>query len=903
MEGKQIGHYRIIEKLGAGGMGVVYKAEDTKLKRTVAIKCLPPGLHFDEELKERFMMEAQAASALEHTNICNVHEINEADDGQMYICMAYYEGETLKERLKRGPMAVDEVLDIAMQIAEGLERAHSKGIVHRDVKPANIMLIEDNHVKILDFGVAKLADQTGLTRTGTTMGTVAYMSPEQAKGEKVDHRSDIWSLGVIIYEMLTGKVPFAAELAPAIIYAILNEQTEPVTAKRTGVPLELERIVYKCLEKHPNDRYGSAKELGTDLRRLRRDLGSGPTATIALGDTAPRTIPRISKKARRTMLTGAVFFAAGIVVTAAALFLFGILNPAQQGPQDVGTAAAVGTAPELAFTPLTGGGGMADFPSWSPDGRTMAYASDEGGTMDIWKRPMAGGRAEQLTTEEGNEFGPAWSPDGGTIAYASDADGGSLFLIPAAGGAPIQLRDAAGEVIHGTNPVWSPDGKTLIYDWVGDVFRVPYAGGEPDALVRGTSGSPSMVLGPEGRRLIYWDRTGGDVKLLSLEGGEAEPLGLVPSGEEIAGLAWSADGQKLFFCRGPFGGNKSLFLVAMDPQTGKPAGQPLRLTNALTDAIHCGISPDGGQVAFTVSRLERHLWALDRDARTGGLRGGERQLTRRGERNYYPALSADGKMLLWTSHRHAKGALYYMVLNGDEDAVKLTQDWGRDTREIFGTFSPDGRQVAYATTRRGSYEIWRNPSLGSVGLQVTETEHPMRDSCAVWSPTGDRIAVYSTRSGSWDIWVIELDNGGEVRPLTRWETSEIYPVWSPDGKRVAFRSDHGGSADIWVVDAEGGEPELLVEHPAEEGWCAWSPDGRWLYFTSNRSGSFNVWKQPAGGGEAEQVTAYKGLSGGLPGEALYTKFAVGAGEIILPIETKTGDIYVLELIAEEPQED
>ncbi len=844
------------------------------------------------------MMEAQAASALEHTNICNVHEIDEAEDGQMYICMAYYEGETLKERLKRGPMAVGEVIDIAMQIAEGLERAHSKGIVHRDVKPANIMLIEENHVKILDFGVAKLADQTGLTRTGTTMGTVAYMSPEQAKGEKVDHRSDLWSLGVIIYEMLTGKVPFAAEMAPAIIYAILNEQTEPVTAKRSGVPLELERIVYKSLEKHPNDRYDSAKELRTDLRRLRRDLGSGPTATIALGDTAPRGIPRMSKRTRRTITTGAAFFAAGVVVTAVALTVWGMLFPGGDGRRQGTEIVAAEAVPELAFTPVTGGGGMADYADWSPDGRWMAYASDEGGTMDIWKRPMEGGRAERLTEEEGNEFDPAWSPDGGTIAYASDADGGSLFLIPSTKGAPIQLRDAAGEVIHGTNPVWSRDGATLIYDWVGDIFRVAYAGGEPEALVRGTSGSPSAVLGPEGKRLIYWDRTGGDLKVLSLEGGEAEPLGLVPSGEEVAGLAWSADGKRLFFCRGPFGGNKSLFLVEMDAETGKPAGEPLRLTNALTDVIHCGLSHDGRQVAFTVSRLQRHLWALERDARTGELRGGARQLTKRGERNYYPALSADGTMLLWTSHRHAKGALYYMVLNGDEDAVKLTQDWGRDTREIFGTFAPDGRQVAYATTKRGSYEIWRNPSLGSVELQVTETEHPVQDACAAWSPSGGRIAVYSTRSGSWDIWVIELEDGGEIRQLTSWETSEIYPVWSPDEERVAFRSDYGGNADIWIVDADGGEPEPLVQHPAEEGWCAWSPDGRWLYFTSNRSGTFNVWKQPAGGGEAAQVTDYRGLSGGLPGEALYTKFGVGAGELIVPIETKTGDIYVVELIGE-----
>ena len=898
MVGKTIAHYEVKEKLGAGGMGIVYKAEDTRLKRTVALKCLPLEMTRDDEYRERFVTEAQAASALEHTNICNIHEINTTDDGQMYICMAFYDGETLKERLQRGPLKIDETIDIAMQVAAGLARAHEKGIVHRDIKPANIMITPDGTVKILDFGVAKLADQTGLTKTGMTMGTVAYMSVEQGRGERVDCRTDIWSLGVMIYEMLTGRQPFRADKAAAVIYSILNEQPEPITGQRTGVPIELERIVFKCLEKNSRDRYRTAEDLLTDLRRLRRDLDSGPTATIAISPhTARRLIPQISRKTWRATGFASAFLAVGAAIAVAVLFLFGQLGGG-------GSPVILGGAPtpEMNFNPLTGGGGMADFPAWSPDGKWIVYASDEAGSRDIWKRPIEGGRSERLTTDdEADEYQPTWSPDGRTVAYASDRDGGSLFLIPADGGDPIQLHYSAGQPIRGDYPLWAPDGKTIVYNVMGDLHGVPFSGGEPSVVVRGTSGTPFAVWGPEGRRLIYWDRTGGDIHLIELESGEVTPLGLLPSGEEIAGLAWSADGSLLYYCRGPFGGNKSLWRVDIDPASGRPSGEPMRLTNSLTDVVHCSIAPGDGKVAFTVSNLERHLWALRRDPATGLLREGARQITQRGGRNYYPAASPDGSTVIWTSHRYAKGMLYYLRA-GDDVVRKLTQDWNPDTREIYGTFSPDGKQVAYATTKNGSYEIWRNPSLGSVGLQVTATEHPVRDSCAAWCPTADRIAIYSTRSGNWDIWLIDLQAGGAITQLTNWETSENYPVWSPDGTRIAFRSDHTGNADIWAVDAAGGEPQPLVSDPAEEGWCAWSPDGRWFYFSSNRSGAFNIWMMPAAGGEAVQVTNGRDLAGSMPNEALYTKFAVTDSEIILPIESQRGDIYLLEFRGPEEEE-
>ncbi len=269
--GKIISHYKILEEIGSGGMGVVYKAEDTKLKRTVALKFLPPELLRDNAAKERFTQEAQAASALDHPNICNIFEIDETEDGQMFIAMGYYEGATLKEKISQKPFPVEDAIEITIQIAQGLSKAHEKGIIHRDIKPANIIITKDNVVKILDFGLAKLSGQTRLTKMDSTLGTVAYMSPEQTGGEDVDSRTDIWSLAVVLFEMLTSQLPFKGEYGQALTYSILNEEPIALTGLRSGVPLQLERIINKALAKNPNERYQHVDELLVDLKNLKKE--------------------------------------------------------------------------------------------------------------------------------------------------------------------------------------------------------------------------------------------------------------------------------------------------------------------------------------------------------------------------------------------------------------------------------------------------------------------------------------------------------------------------------------------------------------------------------------------------------------------------------------------------------
>lgn len=320
MIGQTVSHYKILEKLGEGGMGVVYRAEDIKLKRTVALKFLPQDLTRDPDAKERFIQEAQAASSVDHPNICTIHEIDETADGQLFICMACYTGETLQERIERGPLPIAEAVDIAAQIANGLNKAHSLGIIHRDIKSDNVFLTDDNQIKIFDFGLALLAGQQRLTRTGTTLGTVAYMSPEQTRGGEVDARADLWALGVVLYEMVAARRPFLGEHEQAVMYSICNVDPEPLTGLRAGVPMDLEHILGKCLEKSTGDRYQSATELAVDLNRLERQLESSGAQTTRLTGAAPAAAPAARSAGRWVGIAAVVIVAAALAYAAYSRF-------------------------------------------------------------------------------------------------------------------------------------------------------------------------------------------------------------------------------------------------------------------------------------------------------------------------------------------------------------------------------------------------------------------------------------------------------------------------------------------------------------------------------------------------------------------------------------------------------
>ena len=326
MIGTTISHYQILEKLGEGGMGVVYKAIDTNLDRTVALKFLPSHVSADDIEKKRFINEAKSASALDHPNVCTVFAIEETDDGNLFIVMAYYDGFDLNKKIEKGPLPLQEVIELSVQMAAGLQKAHEKGIIHRDLKPANIFITAEGTVKIIDFGLAKAANHGMLTKTGSTLGTYPYMSPEQAQGEKADHRTDIWSVGIVIFEMITGLRPFKSEYESALIYSILNEDPPHVTSLRTGVPMELERIVNKCLEKNPADRYQRLEDLIVDLKRAEREL-SGGTKTVLTPSSSPKAIPAQTEPVQNRTKT-LMFSVIGLFALITAIYFFTSEKPA-----------------------------------------------------------------------------------------------------------------------------------------------------------------------------------------------------------------------------------------------------------------------------------------------------------------------------------------------------------------------------------------------------------------------------------------------------------------------------------------------------------------------------------------------------------------------------------------------
>jgi serine/threonine protein kinase len=875
MVSKHLSHYHILEELGRGGMGVVYKAHDEKLDRVVALKVPSPSVIGSERNRERFEREARAAAALSHPNIATVYEIDESELGT-FIAMEYVEGVTLKELLESGKLSTSLAIDYGMQIAEALQVAHEGGVIHQDVKSANVIVTPRGQIKITDFGLALRPGNIPHSSMVGIAGTAAYMSPEQIHGEKLDHRTDIWSCGVVLFEMLTGRLPFG-EYEPVLIHFILNEPPPPLPGKRGSIPEELRRIVHKCLEKDRVDRYQTVADLVVDLRRLRRStdqLRTAPTVARPAGKGSAGRSPTT----RRWAVAGAVVLAVVVMAVYAAVMLDPLkaINP---------TLPSAEAEPEI--VQFTSGGGIADFPSWSPDGEWLVYASDASGNLEIWKQRSTGGRPTRLSWSIHNESYPAWSPDGRSIACCTDSGGGAVLLFPSEGGVPVRIADIE------ARPSWSPDGKLLSLDWNGNILLMDLSrGSSRRVIVEGTSGMPQTVWSPDGEHLFFWDRRKGDIYTVPSIGGNRTPLNLIRPGEEVSGLACSPDGASLVFSRGQFGGRKNLWKVKIDPGTCMPVGRPQPITVATTDDVHCTLSPDGKQLAYTVRDLERQLWKLPLDPESGMLTGQGEQITLGGRKNYYPALSSSATMMAWTSQETDRAFIYFMDLR-ERVRRKLTKEWAHSTRETGASFSPVDDRLMYSSTTGGTYQLWEMQTPGSVEFPVTETLGRVRDVHPVVSPDGSSVVFYSNRSGNWDVWLLRSERQISLERLTSDPSNEMYPAWSYDGKRITFTSDRERTGDIWITDVEGETPVPFVVHPAEEGWSAWAPDGSRIYFTSNRSGAFNVWVQGTRGGDPEQVTEYEGLSFGLPEEALYTKFAVSSSSLVVPLEERRGNIYVL----------
>ncbi len=506
MTGQTISHYKILAKLGEGGMGVVYKAEDAKLKRIVALKFLS-AIALGGEDKSRFLREAQAAAALNHPNICTIHAIDEAD-GQMFIAMEFIEGQSLQEKIRAGPLKIDEAIKFAMQVADGLQAAHEKGITHRDIKSANIMITEKNQVKIMDFGLAKLTrGGTMLTKEGMTLGTAAYMSPEQARGEVVDHRTDIWSLGVVLYEMISGRLPFRGEYESAMMYSILNEDPQPLTSLRSNVPMELERIVAKMLVKNPAARYQHVDELPVDLKTI--DLSTTGTSRIFMAKVVKQTEKQIAFWPRAIPWSIAILLAAALIAN----WLLQRPSPAPVKRSNItlpesAPIAPVGSAPLGIGQPAL---------ALSPDGTNLVYVADTGGKTQLYRRAMDQFEAAPIPGTEG-AYNPFFSPDGQWIGFFA---GNEMKKVAILGGGPVLLCEATNH--RGAS--WRPDGRIIFSHHEGNTLSwISASGGAPQVLVEKQPIYSWPEILPGGKAVLVSDLLDLGISIILLGTGEKKTL-------------------------------------------------------------------------------------------------------------------------------------------------------------------------------------------------------------------------------------------------------------------------------------------------------------------------------------------------------------------------------------------
>jgi serine/threonine protein kinase len=779
MIGKTISHFKVLEKLGGGGMGVVYLAEDTRLKRTVALKFLPPHLSTDEESKQRFAQEAQSASALNHANICAIHDIGETNDGQMFIAMAHYEGETLGKKLEAGAMPEPMASDIVRQVADGLAAAHEKGIIHRDIKPANILITDRGRAMILDFGLAKLAGSLDLTKSGSTLGTAYYMSPEQIRGEEVDGRTDIWSLGVVLYEMLAGRKPFDGDYEQAISYAILNSEPGPIE----GVPLTVHGVVERCLAKDPERRYANLHELLDDLK---------------VGDsTSFRTqAPQKSRAPRRGPNKRVLFGALGVAAVAAAVTAV-VLRPTG-GPEMV-----LGRSSPLATTRA-----LEDSPSWSPDGERVAFHSRASGNSDIWIASISGGAPVNVTADsESFDAYPSWSPDGSRLAFLSSRGQGGLYVMPIP---PAQPRRVAPFPINPSRPAWSPDGSSLYYT-VGDTLKMVdvTSGRTEGSLLKGTSQARwDLSLSPDGRFLAYVDaiaRTSEADRMWVMNMSDGSAVQISSRHGAYRSPFWDPTGRSLFFVSN-LGGITDIWKQTLNT-SGRPVGEPTRVTNGI-GIRDVSASATGTAMAFSKGHRigTQNLWKVpileDRLATWDDAE----KLTDDLALIEWSDLSADGRRLIFSSDRLGKQDLWLKDL-GTGEMTQLTTD---PENEWAPRWSPDESEIAFYSDRTGNRDIFVLSVESGFIRQVTD--RPTEELQPDWSPDGQEIWYYAAEAATPTVFTVPSVGG-----TPREQFLGSLPRWSPGGKSMTFAGPLGVS-----LFSDAGPPRVIS---TDVGCGAWTADG------------------------------------------------------------------------------
>jgi Tol biopolymer transport system component/serine/threonine protein kinase len=792
--GTKLGPYEVQSALGSGGMGEVYKARDSRLNRLVALKVLPPDRMTNVERRQRFVQEAQLASSLQHPHIVVIYEIGSAD-GVDFISMELVRGRTLESLIPRGGMRLGEALKYAVQVADALTAAHAAGVVHRDLKPGNIMVTEEGQVKILDFGLAKLVETvpageldethtqvpTVKTEEGTVLGSAPYMSPEQVEGKNVDARSDIFSFGAILYEMLTGKRAFSGDSRISTLAAVLQADPKPLSGQMAdATPREVERLVLRCLRKDLTSRAQHMADLKISLAELLEDSQSGSL-------DAPAAAARRPAKRRSWIPAGAV---AAVAVLAAAWWL----RPAEQ------TAS-------FEPVPLTTYTGSESAPSFSPDGSQVAFQWDgEKQTQyDIYLKLIGGGPPLRLTADSGAHFVPVWSPDGKSIAYmANHADGRrGIFLIPALGGPERLLLEAPQLNLA---PTWSPDGK-----WIA---------ASPSLQITSSALGVSLIAVESGERIDL-------AKLNPALAGSREP-------------AFSPDGRWLAYSTTPGGSNtSSLWVIALTPE-GKPQGSPRQVTFSKVGANYPVWTVDGREIVFQEG-TPNSSGAISRVKPDG--KGKVRRIPGLGYTSGPIAISRNGRMAF--SRGGIDHDIWRYDLRGGGPPTKWIASTAYDTS---AEYSPDGRRIVFSSNRSGSRELWVCDAEGANPVQITHFGGPVAGTPR-WSPDGRQIAFDARPDGNADIFVVNPEGGG-LRRLTQLPGEDARPEYSTDGKFIYFSSNRSGPAEIWRMPAEGGDAVQITRHGGFAVRA--SRDGQWLFYFPAQ-GYSAVWRIHPDGTEDGQV--------------------------------------------------